>query len=142
MSRTIRSELPDRPNAGYGTTPASAIANTSSGKAGKTSMDRAMTASAQPPKKPAMIPMITPRLTASAVAGDGDEQGDLCPVDDPAEHVTAEGQIGPQRVREADPAPGAVGAAEGRVDQVRVEGARVLHQARPDDRDQDEEDDI
>ncbi len=49
-SRPIRSEFPDRPNADDGMTPTSAIANTSSGKARKTSMARAITESTQPPK--------------------------------------------------------------------------------------------
>src|SRR5215469_907014 len=68
MSSPTRSELPDRPNAEDGMTPTSAIANTRSGKARKTSMERAITASTQPPKYPEMMPMTTPMDTASAVA--------------------------------------------------------------------------
>ena len=67
ISSAIRSEFPDRPNAVDGMTPTSAIANTSSGKARKMSIARAITESTQPPKKPATTPITTPMPTASAV---------------------------------------------------------------------------
>ena len=67
-SRATRSVLPDKPKAEPGMTPTSAIAKTSSGKARKMSISRAITASIQPPKYPAITPMIAPMTTASAVA--------------------------------------------------------------------------
>jgi hypothetical protein len=51
-----------------GITPMRAIANTSSGNARNTSMARAISASIQPPKYPAMMPKNTPMTTASTVA--------------------------------------------------------------------------
>jgi hypothetical protein len=48
-STAIRSPLPLRPNASVGMTPARAMANSSSGKARKTSIVRLMTVSPQPP---------------------------------------------------------------------------------------------
>src|SRR6201989_100276 len=65
-SSPIRSEFPDSPNADDGMTPTSAIANTSSGKARKMSIARAITLSTQPPKNPAITPITMPMPTASA----------------------------------------------------------------------------
>jgi len=50
MSMATRSELPDSPKAEFGMTPTSAMAKTSSGKARKMSIVRAIAASLQPPK--------------------------------------------------------------------------------------------
>ena len=50
ISRPIRRPFPERPNADDGMTPTSAMANTSSGKARKMSIARAITESTQPPK--------------------------------------------------------------------------------------------
>ena len=68
ISRATRSVFPDRPKAELGMTPTSAIAKTSSGKARKMSISRAITESIQPPKYPAMTPITMPMPTASAVA--------------------------------------------------------------------------
>jgi hypothetical protein len=59
---------PSRPNARSGTTPASAIANSSSGKARKTSIVRLINVSIQPPKYPAITPSTVPSTTDSSVA--------------------------------------------------------------------------
>src|SRR6266545_1701288 len=68
ISRTIRSESPESPKAESGITPASAIANTSSGNARNTSIARLTNVSTQPPKKPAITPRAEPITTDSIVA--------------------------------------------------------------------------
>ena len=68
ISMTMRRVSPLSPNAASGMTPASAIAKTSKGNARKTSIKREMKASTQPPRKPAMIPIVDPMVTESSVA--------------------------------------------------------------------------
>ena len=68
MMRTMRSVSPCRPNAWSGMTPTSASANSSIGKARKTSIVRLIRVSTQPPKYPATTPATVPITTASSVA--------------------------------------------------------------------------
>src|SRR3982074_1487144 len=64
------SASPDRPNAELvpETTPVSAMANSSSGKARNTFIIQLMTVSTQPPKYPATTPMMVPMTTEITVA--------------------------------------------------------------------------
>ena len=53
------------------------------------SISRLMTASTQPPKKPATMPIVVPIATESMRGEEGDQQRDPGAVDDPAEDVAA-----------------------------------------------------
>ncbi len=137
----IRSELPDRPNAVFGMTPASASANT---------RQREGQEHVHGPGDDRVEP-------AAEVAGDDAEEGadnhrehgrherDQQRVpgadDDPGEQVPAGLRFHAERVVQADPAERALGALERGIDQIGMEDIRILHEVRADDGEQDEEHD-
>ena len=81
-----------------GTTPASAIAKTSSGNARKMSITRLIMVSTQPPKKPAMMPSVEPMTTGQQRGEERDQQRDPGAVDDPAEDVAAVQRLDAEQV--------------------------------------------
>ena len=85
--------------------------------------------------------MTTPMLTASAVARNAISMETCAPLTTRASTSRPLTGSTPSGCASADPAPRAVRPAEGRVDQARVKDVRVLHQVRPDDGHQDQEDD-